>query len=770
MKFKSDIELQAGLKDSSGAIGTLGQLLSSTATGVSWTSSTGFVTLDTTQTITGVKTFTSNLLLNAAPITGRESLLVGSVSDNLVDKFILANGTTTSSRFIPTFVGYTEGDYQSLLFRGLSSTSYDLSSTPPYIQFLAANTNNSTDPNNGVLSTPSSRDLFSWSTTGGTDYMKIAAGGNVLIGISTNSGDKLQINGNVLANGYKVPSGTNAQILAANGTVITAGTNITISGGTISASGGGVTSVFGRTGVVIAVSGDYNTSQVTENTNLYFTNARSRSAISLTTTGTSGAATYNSTTGVLNVPNYTFDPSGYLPLAGGTMTGNINWAQTDRGLTWAFNTDGAYIKFFNTGDSDIDSRLEFATLDNNNEYFRWGHIPSGGSFYESMRLSPVANGDAQLVISGNVGIGTTTALSKLDVRGELYFPNISTIDGTNVISFSEVTDKAFSIKAYLAGSGATGNKMGIGSDIAGWASNIMTWRGDGNVGIGTVTPPTKLTVFTAAGGNLSGLVVGSTNGLLNIWGGSTSDVVVDVTNGVVNGSTATNLIIRGGGTERMRITSGGNVGIGVVPKTWGSLNTALQLGLLASIYDSSGSTILGFNTYNDGTANKYIASGSLAMRYFMNGEGHTWQTAPSGTANANITYTDRMRITSGGNVLIGTTTDAGYKLDVSGTSRFVGNMTVTGTITASGGFFNSDIKLKDLTDYEYNASDIKPISYLWKDGRDDKKHVGYSAQEVQKVMPDAVNEGKDGMLSVNYIEVLVAKIAELENRIKQLEK
>jgi hypothetical protein len=37
-------------------------------------------------------------------------------------------------------------------------------------------------------------------------------------------------------------------------------------------------------------------------------------------------------------------------------------------------------------------------------------------------------------------------------------------------------------------------------------------------------------------------------------------------------------------------------------------------------------------------------------------------------------------------------------------------------------------------------------------------------------MPDAVNEGEDGMLSVNYIEVLVAKIAELENRIKQLEK
>ena len=81
-------------------------------------------------------------------------------------------------------------------------------------------------------------------------------------------------------------------------------------GGTITASWtdintDAVTSVFGRTGAVVATSGDYNTDLVTEGTSsLYFTNARSRSSISLTTTGTSGAATYNSTTGVLNIPSY----------------------------------------------------------------------------------------------------------------------------------------------------------------------------------------------------------------------------------------------------------------------------------------------------------------------------------------------------------------------------------------------------------------------------------------------------------------------------------
>lgn len=51
-----------------------------------------------------------------------------------------------------------------------------------------------------------------------------------------------------------------------------------------------------------------NTSQISESGNLYYTDARARAAISLTTTGT-GAASYNSSTGILNVPT----PTAYIP-------------------------------------------------------------------------------------------------------------------------------------------------------------------------------------------------------------------------------------------------------------------------------------------------------------------------------------------------------------------------------------------------------------------------------------------------------------------------
>jgi hypothetical protein len=51
--------------------------------------------------------------------------------------------------------------------------------------------------------------------------------------------------------------------------------------------------------------GSMNSDSLSEgSTNLFFTDARARTAFSLTTTGTSGAATYNSSTGIFNIPLY----------------------------------------------------------------------------------------------------------------------------------------------------------------------------------------------------------------------------------------------------------------------------------------------------------------------------------------------------------------------------------------------------------------------------------------------------------------------------------
>jgi len=93
-----------------------------------------------------------------------------------------------------------------------------------------------------------------------------------------------------------------------------------------------------------------------------------------------------------------------------------------------------------------------------------------------------------------------------------------------------------------------------------------------------------------------------------------------------------------------------------------------------------------------------------------------------------------------------------------------GNTTTT-SITALAFYQTSDARLKNII-----SQDGDTIKFTWKDNRDELIHTGYVAQEVQKIMPDQVQTGDDGMLSVNYIEVLVQKIKDLENKIKQLEK
>jgi hypothetical protein len=98
--------------------------------------------------------------------------------------------------------------------------------------------------------------------------------------------------------------------------------------------------------------------------------------------------------------------------------------------------------------------------------------------------------------------------------------------------------------------------------------------------------------------------------------------------------------------------------------------------------------------------------------------------------------------------------------------------TFSGSVTASSGFFNSDIRWKNLNNKSFDLFKLRPISYTWKkdSNKDDgKNHYGYSAQEVELVMPDAIIEDINGYKSVNYIEVLVAKIKDLEDRILLLE-
>ncbi len=154
-----------------------------------------------------------------------------------------------------------------------------------------------------------------------------------------------------LASGYSIPttasqanwdSAYNDKINSASVTGTTTKT-LTLNqqdGGTITASWtdydtAPVTSVFGRTGAVIAQSGDYSTTLVTEGTNLYYTDARARAAITLTTTGSSGSATYVG--GTLNIPTYTLSGLGGVPTSR-TLTINGTSYDLSADRSWSVGT------------------------------------------------------------------------------------------------------------------------------------------------------------------------------------------------------------------------------------------------------------------------------------------------------------------------------------------------------------------------------------------------------------------------------------------------
>lgn len=90
----------------------------------------------------------------------------------------------------------------------------------------------------------------------------------------------------------------------------------------------------------------------------------------------------------------------------------------------------------------------------------------------------------------------------------------------------------------------------------------------------------------------------------------------------------------------------------------------------------------------------------------------------------------------------------------------------------TGAHPSSDIRLKeDITMIDpATAKHLKPVRFRFKG--DDKLHYGFIAQDVQKVMPDTVQEGENGYLTLTYHELiapLYALVQEQEDRISRLE-
>jgi hypothetical protein len=197
-------------------------------------------------------------------------------------------------------------------------------------------------------------------------------------------------------------------------------------------------------------------------------------------------------------------------------------------------------------------------------------------------------------------------------------------------------------------------------------------------------------------------------------------------------------------TERMRIDSAGNVGIGVTPSAWGGnfAVTEYKGGFVGS--QSSTYLYLSNNSYYNGT--NWIYKNTAAATALEQAFGSfTFFTAASGTAGNTITWAARFSIDNSGNA------------------------TAAGNVTA-----NSDERLKTNVKTIENALDkvnqLRGVTF----NKDGHENIGVIAQEIQKVLPQLVHEANDDMktLSVAYgniVGVLIEAVKELTEKVNKLE-
>jgi hypothetical protein len=259
--------------------------------------------------------------------------------------------------------------------------------------------------------------------------------------------------------------------------------------------------------------------------------------------------------------------------------------------------------------------------------------------------------------------------------------------------------------------------------------------------------------------------------------------------------------------------SGGNVGLGVAPSAWTSTYKAFAAGSVNSNFSGFWDGTTAITTVATGGAViagswMYTMSGQAVTRYAQTGNGaHAWFTAPSGTAGNAISFTQAMTLTSGGDLLVGTTTLAGaggISFQSQGGTGFadinnnnagatgyvfqsfrrssveVGSITQNGT-TAVLYNTTSDRRLKDNIVPAPSASDvidaIEIVSHDWKAAPDEHVTYGVIAQDLHAVAPQAVLQGDDGeevekTWGVDYsklVPMLIKEIQSLRARVAALE-
>jgi hypothetical protein len=447
-----------------------------------------------------------------------------------------------------------------------------------------------------------------------------------------------------------------------------------------------------------------------------------------------------------------------------------------------------------------------------------GAVAQDNSFNGAVTISGNAVLSANLTASGNVGIGTSSPTVKLDVRGNASFSGNATArqtaDFTNTGAQLYVGAESSAGGAVFTGSSAYAGIIGTNTNTPlqlGTNGTIKTTLDSaGNLGLGVVPSAWGASEYRA-------VQVGNGASFYGRFAAGDQDKAGISSNAFNNGTnwlyiatdSAANYTQIGGGhfwytapsgtagnaitfTQAMTLDASGNLGIGAT-------SPGVKL-------DVSGGSI---RVNEDGVGTKI-----LTLRSDFASLGPAINVTTSNPLLFLTNNTERMRIDSSGNLLVGTTDPAlttgnGIKAVTSGTPYLLVNTSGSTSATTSllvystgasayrfyvrndGAIFATNTTIQSISDVQLKENvrsldyglaqimELQPRRFDWKDGKglDKKNDIGFIAQEFESVVPEFVDESidtnEDGsniktVGAAGLIPILVKAIQEQQAIIEQL--
>lgn len=378
----------------------------------------------------------------------------------------------------------------------------------------------------------------------------------------------------------------------------------------------------------------------------------------------------------------------------------------------------------------------------------------------------------QTITSGNLGVGTANPAAALHVSSSGAPAMI--LDG-NAGSGTWLTLKQGEATPWHLMATPNGN-FGIGyGGGPGAPASYLSFGANGNMGLSVPTPLARLDIsgsMRVDTGALAGPgngTLGSVGTRISLWPGTQNQPpyafgvdTATLWSGVPESSFFKWYV---GTVQQMVLTKSG-LGLGTSGTAIaGNARLQVQNG---SIMPSAG------NNASSGIcwpADPAGGSGDLAwIRYYpRTGEGTTFEMGTSNDADDNIA------LRAPGGVCINGITTGGYALYVNGEGNFTGDVYANGN--RLGPVF-SDIRLKK--DFAEISSPLAKVlalhgfsfNFRTEDspvrGLPEGRQLGFIAQEVQALLPEAVSEAKDGYFTLNYdaiTPVLVEAIKEQQSQL-----